>query len=113
MELLGGVKAEGLLHMGDIIVSQGRAMDGTLATKSNGCANVDKGRLAFDRLRLFKGSDDGSKLIHYRDQETKGGGKNKRTDVVRLIVDLNYMETNSGHLGRGIISESNFNASIQ
>jgi hypothetical protein len=72
--------------MGDIIVSQGRTMDepsvGTLATKSNGCANVDKGRLAFDRLRLFKGSDDGSKLIHYRDQETKGGRKNKRTDVV-------------------------------
>jgi hypothetical protein len=116
MELLGGIKAEGLLHMGDIIVPQGRAMDepsvGTLATKSNGCANVDKGRLAFDRLRLFKGSDDDSKLIHYRDQETKGGRKNKRTDIVRPIVDLNDMETNSGHLGGGIVGEINFNASI-
>lgn len=51
---------------------------GTLATKSNGCANVDKGRLAFDRLRLFKGSDDSSKLIiiiHYRNRETKRGRK--------------------------------------
>ena len=48
---------------------------------------MDKDRLAFDRLRLFKGSDDGSKLI-YRDRETKGGRTNKRTDVVRSIVDL-------------------------
>jgi hypothetical protein len=114
VELLGGVKAEGLFHMGNIIISQGRAMDepsvGTLAAKPDGCANVDKGRLAFDHLRLFEGSDDGSKLINCGDQEKQKG--TRQTDVVRSIVDLNDMETNSGHLSRGIIGESNFNASI-
>lgn len=74
MELLGGVKAEGLFHMGDIIIPQGGTMDepsiGTLAAKPNGCANVDKSRLVFNRLHFFQGSDDGSKLINCRDQET-------------------------------------------
>jgi len=71
IELLRGIEAKGLLHRCNISISELQRWH--VDAKQNDCANMDKVRFAFDRLRPFEGSNNRSRLINYRDQpeETK------------------------------------------
>ena len=75
---------------------------------------MDKKRFAFDRLHPFEGSSDRSKLINYCDQPEEAKERSEKYVNRRrsLYHRPQQQETNSGHLGGGIIGESELNASV-